>query len=549
MLRLAGRVGAPYSLRAYLIALCVLVVLPVILLAGALHFRAAALERAELEARLLHVAERLADDIDRDTDRALTVLRTLSTLPALAAEDWPTFYAQAKAAVGERAYVLVIDASLRQLVNTLVPYGAQPAQTGDPETARRILQSQQPATSDLFLSLIDKRPVFNIDLPILRDGQVRYILIWGQNADELLPVLKGQRLGAEWVTTILDRKGVVLARSRAHASAVGKTQAAFLDELGTADRKLGRTTNLDGEPVLRAIVRSKLSGWLASAAIPIALAEAPLRRSLWLWGLVSAAAVALAAGSAWLLATFVARQMAVAADAARALGRGELVCALPVSLIEANTISRALTEASKELAERSAHQRLLLDELSHRVKNVLAVVQAVAMRTLSGERTLAEARTLLMERVQALAGAHEQLVRTDWKGVPFRDITAAALAPFTARASLDGPDLVVKGTMVQTLALVLHELATNAAKHGALSDQNGRVSVTWAVSQAPEPRFKFRWEEKDGPTVKPPARKGFGSTLLAGAIPTDPGIKPRLSFEPGGFVYEIEAPLALISGA
>ena len=376
MFRLSSWTAGPYSLRAYLVALCVAAVLPVTVLAGVLLVRSAGLERAQLEARLQQVAGDLADDLDRDIDRSFTVLRTLARLPSLTAEDWPTFYEQAKAALEGRAYAIVIDTSLRQLVNTLLPYGQAPSVTGDPDTARQMLESKAPAVSDLFLSLIDRQPVFNVNLPILRDGQVRYILIWGQPTLALSHILQGQRLGPEWTTTVLDRKGAVLARSSEHQQVVGTKPATFVPDLRVADRAVRKATNLNGELVVRAVARGKVSGWLISAAIPMHVAETPLRRSLWLWATMSALALGVAAGLAWLFARPVAHQMKAAADAALALGRQEPVTAPTGSLLEANTITTALKSAGTELADRASHQRLLLDELSHRVKNALAVVQA-----------------------------------------------------------------------------------------------------------------------------------------------------------------------------
>jgi hypothetical protein len=169
-LRLTGR---QYSLRVHLLVFGAGILLPVAVLAGALLVRAAALERAQLETRLIQVAENLADDIDRDIARDFTLLQTLATMPSLSSEDWPAFYDQAKAALQGRAYVVVIDNSLRQLVNTFVPYGSQPSLTGDPDTGRRMIATKQPDVSDVFVSLVTKRPVFNVNIPILRDGEVR----------------------------------------------------------------------------------------------------------------------------------------------------------------------------------------------------------------------------------------------------------------------------------------------------------------------------------------------------------------------------------------
>jgi len=216
-------------------------------------------------------------------------------------------------------------------------------------------------------------------------------------------------------------------------------------------------------------------------------------------------------------------------------------------LTEANAVVAAQQRASEQLAKRAAHQRLLLHELSHRVKNVLTVVQSLVQRTASDGRSLTEARDVLTERLLALGRAQEVLMRTEWNGALLREIVEAELAPFSNRVTIEGPPISVKGAMVQTFALVLHELATNAVKHGSLASIGGTLAVSWSIAERHEAkRFKFRWEEKGGVSVKPPARRGFGTTLLAGAVAAESGVRPTLSFCPSGFVYEIDAPLSTI---
>src|SRR5437764_4609658 len=134
--------------------------------------QSASAQREQLENRISQVLDALVNDLDRDLDRDLTILHTLATSQALAGGDWRTFYDQAKAGLQGRAYLILVDSNGRQLVNTYVPYGEQPAMTGDPETIRRILQSRGPVVSNLFVSLVVKRPVFNVSIPVLRDGQV-----------------------------------------------------------------------------------------------------------------------------------------------------------------------------------------------------------------------------------------------------------------------------------------------------------------------------------------------------------------------------------------
>ena len=533
-----------YPIRTHLIAFGLILVLPLTALAGVLFVRSATLERDQVEARLVQLADDLAEDIDRDIERHFTILNTLATLPSLQDADWPTFYAQAKAALQGNGYIILIDSSLRQIVNTYVPYEEAPPSTGDPEAARRMIKTKQREVSDLFISLVTKGPVFNINVPIVREGELRYILSYGRHADDLLAIMRGQRVGPDWVRAIIDRKGVVLARSRDHERVVGTAPPLFAADLAIADHSIRKTTSLEGEAVLRAIARSGVSGWLVTVNVPLAVAEASLERSAALWGLTAAAALLLTVALAFVFANMISKPMMQAAAAARALGREEPIVALNSSISEANAIVLAIQNASAELRERLSQQRLLSRELNHRVKNVLAMVQAMVRRTLSDQRPVAQARELIGQRLQALARAQDLLLRTDWKDISIKEIIAAELATYSERIVLDGPDLRIDGRNVQTLTLLLHELATNAVKHGAFSDASGEVSISWAtVGSGANARFWFRWEERHGPTVKLPVHKGFGTVLLQSTF-SAPDTKRRLAFEPGGLVYELDIPLA-----
>jgi hypothetical protein len=305
-----------YPIRTHLIVFGLILILPVTVLAGVLFVRSAMLERDQVEGRLIQLADDLAEEIDRDIERHFTILNTLATLPSLQEADWPTFYSQAKAALQGNGYIILIESSLRQLVNTYVPYGEAPPLTGDPEAAQRMIKTKQREVSDLFISLVTKGPVFNISVPIVRDGELRYILSFGRHADDLLAIMRGQRMGPDWVRTIIDRKGVVLAHSRDNERVVGTAPAVFAGDLTVADHSIRRTTNLDGETVLRAIARSGLSGWLVTVNVPLAVAEAPLQRSGMLWGVTAVAALLLTLVLAFRFANTVSKPMMQAAASA-----------------------------------------------------------------------------------------------------------------------------------------------------------------------------------------------------------------------------------------
>ena len=189
-------------------------------------------------------------------------------------------------------------------------------------------------------------------------------------------------------------------------------------------------------------------------------------------------------------------------------------------------------------------QTLLLNELNHRVKNTLAAVQSIAAQTLRDAPP--EGRQALQARLMALAAAHDVLTRRQWEGADIREVIDGALAAYRSdeqegRFSLDGPDIRLVPKAALALALALHELATNAAKYGALSTDTGTVRLQWSVSGDPA-RFSFRWRESGGPPVVAPARRGFGSRLIERGLAQDLDGRIELVFDPAGVVCSIDAP-------
>jgi two-component sensor histidine kinase len=209
---------------------------------------------------------------------------------------------------------------------------------------------------------------------------------------------------------------------------------------------------------------------------------------------------------------------------------------------------REIDAVTAALAEAGKRQQLLLGELDHRVKNIMTVIGALVARTISDGRSPADARQLIQERLQALARAHDVLMHGDWRGAALDQIVAAELAPFSNRLHVSGPHVVLDANVVQTFALILHELTTNAAKYGAFSAEKGTIHIEWAVTGAgEEARFSFRWQERNGPAVTAPTAKGFGHTMLENAVPGH--VQPHMQYDVDGFVYEFDAPLMAVAAA
>src|SRR5262249_55722667 len=145
----------------------------------------------------------------------------------------------------------------------------------------------------------------------------------------------------------------------------------------------------------------------------------------------------------------------------------------------------------------------------------LAVIQAIATQSLSGDHSLPQAKKAFEARLQALARAHRQLTKSNWESLSLKDIVRVELGAYVERTAIDGVDVRLSAQQGQILPLALHELTTNAAKYGALSKGTGKVEVSWTtVSEREENLLRLKWRETGGPAVAAPVRQGFGTTLL-----------------------------------
>jgi two-component system, chemotaxis family, CheB/CheR fusion protein len=215
------------------------------------------------------------------------------------------------------------------------------------------------------------------------------------------------------------------------------------------------------------------------------------------------------------------------------------------TIVGASKIARDITE--RKLADE--RQTLLTNELHHRTKNLFAVVQAVASRSFAGKRTVEEAEKAVLSRLRSLAQTHVMLVEREWQGADIADVVRTALSPYTDRVSAEGPSVTLTSQAAQNFALALHELATNAAKYGSLSSVAGRVHITWSVFKPNgHRRFSFRWEERGGPIVATPTRKGFGSAVLEQVMGEYFDAPPSIDYRPAGLVYELSGMLETLTG-
>jgi two-component sensor histidine kinase len=199
-----------------------------------------------------------------------------------------------------------------------------------------------------------------------------------------------------------------------------------------------------------------------------------------------------------------------------------------------------------ERKQQESHLRVLLLELAHRSKNLLAVIQGIANQTAQGSETLGDFQRRFSGRILSLSRAHDILTDQNWRGAGMRELIRSQVllfaGPAAAQVSYEGDAVYLRPSAAQHVGLALYELTTNAMKYGALSNSCGRVKIHWHVHNAADPqddKLAFRWEEHNGPHVPEPGTRHFGRILLEEVVPLSVQGDATLAFTPDGISYEL----------
>ena len=208
-----------------------------------------------------------------------------------------------------------------------------------------------------------------------------------------------------------------------------------------------------------------------------------------------------------------------------------------------------LAQAGIEAKEREAAdklQKLILEELHHRIKNTLATVSAIASQSLRNATSIEHGQQAIEGRLIALGRAHDLLLQARWTSASLANIVGGATEPYDSQAagkfSIEGPDIRITSGAVIALAMTLNELCTNTTKFGALSAPTGRITIAWAIDAERE-RLRLTWTEKDGPPVHAPTRRSFGTRLIE-TLGKQLSGDVQLAYETTGFVYALDVPLS-----
>jgi len=496
------------SLRVRLTFLIAGTILPLILATGVIVYQNYQAARREAADRVLQATRGTMAAVDRELENLGAGLQVLALSPALQRGEMMAFRADAERFIsrypGGRA-VVVSDRSGQQVFNSIVAEGQPLPSRPGARSVRTVFATGKPYVSNVFVSAVLRRPIFTINVPIFRDGQVMYDLSFNPPMERFLDIIDEQRLPSDWVISIFDREAKHVAR-RPKLAAEGLSRAApsLTAELARSHEAIAETVSLEGTPLLTAFTRSPESGWIVAIGLPNDTIAAPALRSL---------AVTVSIGVFFL-----------------AVG---LVFALRLGT------NQARAESDREL---------LIHELNHRVKNTLSTVQSIVIRTLRGAVSHDAARKAIETRLMALSRAHNVLSERFWQDAGLTETVTSVLEAHQLaeadRITVRGPDIRLKPQSALALAMVFNELATNATKYGALSVPGGRVSLLWEVSGGPPGgTCRMQWKERGGPAAGPPAKAGFGSTLIERSVKDQLRGTIATEFSAQGLSCVIEIPL------
>lgn len=521
MKRLAGLLPTA-PIGAYLVALAAVIALPLIAFVIFLILRLEEQQRAILNADTQDDARSIARAIDQELRDAITTLKLISTSPELDTSDLEGFHNRTQNSLrGSSRYVLVVDQNGQQLLNTRVDYGISLPPLADQETLALARKTKQIQVSNILFGNTSKRWVFNVVMPLAEPPRLSGAadLVLTQNAEDLQRLMSTEGLPKGWSVGVVDRYGNVVTATNAvsgePAPIPPATQALMTGASGTIEDIAGKNKLMYGY--------ARLAPWDWKVVVwgPISTAQATIV-STWRYFLIGSATF-LAVGL--LLAYLLGRQLRTPirqiADMAERIGRGQIVSPVETRIAEANQVAIALSNASFDRSEAEDRAHLVMRELVHRTKNIMTLIQAMMRQLARKETDINMFQRAIGERLQGLGKSIEMLAQEQWAGVPISRVIALHLEAFAeaqSRVDVSGPDFVLRAEAVQNLGLILHELATNSVKYGALSTTEGRVALNWkledGVGAEGEPRVIITWVEENGPPVEEPTTTGFGTTII-----------------------------------
>ncbi|POO51070.1 sensor histidine kinase [Agrobacterium rosae] len=542
--RLAGFFPtAPISV--YLVVMTTVITLPLIIFVGYLMLKLEADERGDLQREAMEDARAVSRNIDRRLQEMATSLNLLSQFPELEDGDLAAFHKRVSDSLQKQGlYVIIATADGKQRLNSRVPLD-QPLGNVPPDIKLSdVISGRRTVVSNIFYGNTSKEWVFNVMRPLPAAlSAAGDALIMTQNARDLMGLISTESLPPGWTIAILDGDNRVVASSTPQTIAAGAT---FSQTLASDQIRAFSGSFEDEDGTIYAY--SQLPGWSWKAIIwgPADNSQSALA-STWRKMITgSFALVLIAIAGAYLVGRQMRGSIRELVDMAKRIGEGEIVSPIDTKIKEANQVAIALSNASFDRSQAEDRTHLILHELVHRSKNMLTLVQAM-MRQLARENTsVADFQKEVEHRLRGLGMSISALSEVQWQGLPIHKLLETHLKVFGSaidQVKLAGQDFMLSPEAAQNLGLIIHELATNSIKYGALSAATGTVELFWDREiDGDRDQLTIRWQDVGGPPAVPPTRSGFGTTITKRHAESSFSATISTDYTVHGFRWTLTAP-------
>ena len=525
-------------LLAHLVLFGLIVLVPALLFSAFLILQFSEQQREIAAAQVNDTAEIISNAVDREIFSMMTTGRVLASSPSLAENQLSGFHDRTIAALRDTdSSAALVDKENHILVSTLQAYPTQRLTTSRSDTIEQVFATRRPIVSGVFFGQTTQKFMFHVAVPVIVEGEVRYVLVISKATENLDKVIADRNLPTAWSAVIRDAEGkqvfAAVTRDGQMQSSRGATQSkpSTIDTLGARM----------GNDLIEATTVSSLSGWTTTLAVPNAVIVRPIMRS---WLLLISAGTLLLLFSVMLGIVFgrrIAAPILELSKQAEAIGKGEPAVTIGTDIAEIGAVSKVLAQASRERREAEEQNRFLMREMTHRAKNQYALIAAIARRAAKESSDTTQFLATLSEALSSLARSADLLAGRGWESALLADLISTQLKAFGAEGSqiaLSGPDVRLNPTAAQTIGLALHELATNAAKYGALSNETGQIQISWSL----EEDFQLTWRESGGPAVVEPKHVGFGTLVTQKMTSRGLSGKVDMDYAASGVVWTLTAP-------
>ncbi|MET3856203.1 sensor histidine kinase [Rhizobium sp. OAE497] len=548
---LRSRMFPKASIGTYLVAMAVAIAVPIFAFVTLLLLQLEDNQRDTLRRETAQDALALSRSVDRQLQDMATTLRLLATSPELEHEDYASFHARTETALrGDTLFVIATDKEGQQFLNTRRDFGTQLGKMSNLTALKYALDSGRIEASNVFKGAVSNEWVYNVTMPV--DIGKTAALIITQNASDLAKILQPEGLAPGWSAAVIDQSGHVVASSGPFAIAPGTAFDSRILPSLIASRGVFEDTAILPDQLLG---YAQIPGWSWKTVIwgPISTAQASILTT-WRFLIIGGIALlAVAVFAAYAVARQVRTTIRDIAEMANRMGEGHIVAPIDTSVIEANQVAVALSNASFDRSQTEDRLHFVMHELVHRTKNLLTLAQAM-MRQLAKQADSVEGfQAAVAERLDGLIRSIELLTSEQWAGASLRrviDIHLDAFPQAVDQIEISGKDFMLKPEAVQNLGLTLHELATNSVKYGAFSVPEGRVALSWEDAEEEgqtEPMLRFVWRESQGPEVRSPDRSGFGTTVIKTHAAAAFRGTVQVDYLPEGLLWVLTAPRSTLA--